>query len=119
MERCRGLSFPLRVAAPFTPPRRPISFMIWETVPLSFKSTGTGPGPAPVACATMDAANWLISCDSLRVRLGMRPVCAVMVPPVKTEENGKRQVVQAQLGRGLRCGKLKSGRGKRGVEYTQ
>src|ERR1017187_3456055 len=69
--RCAGLSLALSVAAPFRPPRRPIARMTWEMVAWS------GAGSSWVLCRTMEAANWLMSWDSLRVRLGMCPVSQV------------------------------------------
>jgi len=54
--RCAGLSRALRVAAPLIPPRLPMARIICERTAGLFRSTG-----GAVACATMDAANWLMS----------------------------------------------------------
>jgi hypothetical protein len=91
LVRCSGVRLPLRVAAPFMPPLRPISRMISETVALSFRPMGIESGEAePVAWATMDAASWFMSWERLRVRLGTALLVWVTTDsPLKTKKNPK------------------------------
>ena len=64
-----GLSLAFRVTAPLKPPRRPMAAMTWEMIAWF----GTAGSP-PLLRLTTSAANWLMSWDCLRARLGMSQV---------------------------------------------
>jgi len=72
--RWAGVSLAFKVAAPLRPPRRPMAAMTWAIVA---RSGSAVPSLASMVRFRAEAANWLMSWNSLRVRLGMSPVSQV------------------------------------------